>query len=384
MVAVLARTVRGVEWVAADEVAHVLRQAGPLTLAPRQVGFELPGIDERLTRLSTVDDVFVLVGELGEVGTTKDEPQRLASRLDALDWETALTQVSTLRRELASSPLRFDVVASLDGRRRFTRYVVEQAVGAVLARRLDGEFAERDPEAGLEGEVNLTVRVLITGPVAVAGLRLTARPLHRRSYKGDAGPGTLHPPLAAAMLRLARAAEATVVVDPFCGDGTIPIELARSAPGVRVVGADLDPQRLAHARANARRCGADVTLLHADAGRLPLRAGAVDVVVTNPPWQRTVHRAGALARTPHRFPRGLSDVLGKDGTLCLIVDAASDLPSRLDRLGYAIALDQRIRVAGRVSRILVCGPRSTPTLSRSLRSWHRRALAAGLVTADGF
>lgn len=384
MVAVIARTVRGLEWVAAEEVARVLRQAGPLTLAPRQVTFELPGVDERLTRLATADDVFVSVGEVGEVGATKDEPARLARRLDALDWETPLGQVRALRPEGPPRRLRFDVVASLDGRRRFNRYAVERAAGTVLSRRLGGEFAERDPKAGLKGEVDLTVRLLITGPVAVAALRLTARPLHRRPYKADAGPGTLHPPLAAAMLRLAGAAKAKVMVDPFCGDGTVPIELARSHVGVHALGADLDPARLANAQANAGRSGADVTLLRADAGRLPLRAGTVGAVVTNPPWQRLVHRRGTLARTPHRFLGEIPDVLRDGGALCMIVDAELDLPAWLDRLGYATTLDQRIRIAGRISRILLCGPGAAPPLSPSLRSWHRRARAAGLITADGF
>lgn len=377
MVNVIARTVRGLEWVAAGEVRRLLPTARRIRLGNREVLFVLPAASQELARLSTVDDVFLRVGQVGDVGSTKDVPEHLAARLRTLDWQPAMEWVREVRG-LPARP-RFDVVVSLDGRRRFNRYALEGAAGASLARRLGGSFAERDPVHGVEGPVDLTVRLFVSGPVAVAALRLLDRPMHRRAYKLSTGPGTLHPPLAAALGRLVGPAQGAAVADPFCGDGTIPIELGLAFGGLRprLLAADLDDGRLANARANAERAlpalsaGGGVAFLQADAGLLPFRPGSIDAVVTNPPWQLAVERGGTLSRSPRRFLAELADVLSPTGVACLIVDADLDLPDELERAGYAIGLDHRIRIAGRVSRILLCAPggRPAPTLPGELSEW---------------
>src|SRR5213080_4784960 len=244
----IARAVHGIEWVCAEEIARTL-PAGDVRLARREVTFRLPSVDDRLHALRTVDDVFVRVGELGDVGTTKDALPVLARRLAALDWSAAAPGAVPGRR--------FDVVASIEGRRTYNRYAVEAAAGAALAPVLGATFVART-DAGSAGESDVTVRLFLRGPVAVAALRLGARPLHRRAYKQDTGPGTLHPPLAAALARLAAPAGGEHVLDPFCGDGTLAIEAALAYPDARVTGTDIDPARVANARANAQRAGVAV------------------------------------------------------------------------------------------------------------------------------
>ncbi len=71
-------------------------------------------------------------------------------------------------------------------------------------------------------------------------LRAGPRPLHRRGWKVRTGPGSLHPPVAAALARLARRPGGGVIADPFCGDGTIPVEVALADPAAHVLAADLD------------------------------------------------------------------------------------------------------------------------------------------------
>ena len=57
-----------------------------------------------------------------------------------------------------------------------------------------------------------------------------------------------------AMLRLGRVGAGDVVYDLGCGDGRIVIAAVRN-PGARGVCVDIDPQRIAEARENARRAG---------------------------------------------------------------------------------------------------------------------------------
>jgi SAM-dependent methyltransferase len=63
-------------------------------------------------------------------------------------------------------------------------------------------------------------------------------------------------PVVKRMLELARIAPGDVLYDLGCGDGRIVIEAAKSY-GARGVGIDLDPERVAEAKANARYAGVE-------------------------------------------------------------------------------------------------------------------------------
>ncbi len=110
------------------------------------------------------------------------------------------------------------------------------------------------------------------------GLRLSDRRMRQRAGREIERPGALRPVVAAAMLRLAGGGRGPVL-DPCCGSGTIVREALEQ--GRRSIGADLDPEALAAARANLPRGAA---LLRADASALPLLTGSVASVVTNPPF----------------------------------------------------------------------------------------------------
>jgi SAM-dependent methyltransferase len=59
----------------------------------------------------------------------------------------------------------------------------------------------------------------------------------------------------AGMLRLADVKSGDVVYDLGSGDGRIVIAAAKRSQGVRAVGVDIDPRRIAEAEANARQAG---------------------------------------------------------------------------------------------------------------------------------
>lgn len=146
--------------------------------------------------------------------------------------------------------------------------------------------------------------------------------LHKRGYRPAALEAPLRETLAAAMVILSGYRGRDILLDPFCGSGTIPIEAAliakNRAPGLGrnfaamqfpwlpkklwsdaadalrakefdrvypIIGADCDPKAIALAKDNARRAGVDNTItfevkdvgdhrFDADYGKL----------VTNPPY----------------------------------------------------------------------------------------------------
>jgi 23S rRNA G2445 N2-methylase RlmL len=372
---IIARCVHGLEWVCADEIATRLPSAAAVRLARREVVFDV-SVESGLPDLRTVDDVFVRVGGLDEVATTRDGLRSVGRRVAALPFDAV---------DRPSAP-RVDVVASVEGRRTYSRFEVEQAVGPAVAARLGGSYLGRAADGRAPGDPDLSVRLFLRGTAMTVAVRLGPRPRHRRPYKQDTGAGTLHPPVAAALARLVRPADGAVLLDPFCGDGTIPIESALAYPGARAVGSDLDAHRLGNASANAARAGVHPAFVRADAGRLPVRPGSVGAVVTNPPWNLAVAAAGRLDASLDPFWVRLSGPLAVDGRVCVIADESLDAPGTAHRLGWPVGLATRIRLAGRVSDVVLCGPpgRGAPPLDSGLARWRYRAIADGIVTATGF
>ena len=378
----IARTVRGIEYVAADEIAG-LAPVG-VSLHPREVVFRVDALTPSLLALRTPDDIFVSVGSLDGVGHRKDVVPSLARWAGGRDWRGAVDMVSGLRR--LPSRYRFDVVASLLGRRNYSRFDVEDAVGAALTGTLRARYESRRDATGDIPSVDLTVRVFISGDVARFALRLGGTPLHRREYKRDAERGTLHPPIGAVLARFLAAGPSEVVVDPFCGDGTIPIEVATSSPRADVRGSDRDPLRVRNAVTNAARAGVPVPVTVADAGRVDLEDGTVDVLATNPPWNLAVDVAGLLARGLGPFWDEADRVLSSGGRMGVIMDAEASLHDELRRRGFEISLAQSVRLAGRLSEIVICTPPGRPrwTIPRGISERRQEAFTAGLVTDTGF
>lgn len=389
----IARCVRGLEWILAAEIsgsgaASGLNPAG-LRLAERQVTFTVSRLSAQLLALRTADDLFLGVGTVTGVDHTKAALPVLAAGLAQLDLAGSLSALRDVRE--LPGPLTLDVVASLAGQRRYNRYAVEDTAGPVLARSLGGRYMSRSAGAGgaagwpADG-TSLTVRLFLHGAEVGVALRAGPRPLHRRGWKVRTGPGSLHPPVAAALARIARHPGGGLVADPFCGDGTIPVEVALADPGARVVAADLDRDRLHNASENAARAGVAVRFVRADTGSPLLRSGRLDQVITNPPWNRAVGAAGQAAAGLAPFWRRLPAAFGPRGRLAVIADAGLGTAASLRGHGYDLVLTQGIRLAGRLSEILVATPPGIAPLplDPALISWRERAISRNIVSAEGF
>jgi tRNA (guanine6-N2)-methyltransferase len=303
-----ARVVHGLEHVAAQELRE--RGCTVSSVSPRLLVFRgPPSLLDAPPR--TVDDVFRLVLTAPDPGPTKPD-------------------LVVLSRLLALAPLGggaapcVSVSASTAGRRTYSRYDVEDTVGAVLADRLGTVYVSRrdgrvPPPGAVDWRVNIDTAGVHIGP------RGTRPPLHRRPWKVASVPGTLHPPVAAAMVRLAGVRPGDVVVDPCCGAGTVLVESPAAGVGSDVAG-------VAAARVNAHH-RRDIAWLTADARRLAYPDGSVDHIVTNPPWNRQVAAHGEVGE----FLREWRRVLRPGGRLTCLAPWPS-LPGFRTLARYPISL----------------------------------------------
>ncbi|WP_233617596.1 TRM11 family SAM-dependent methyltransferase [Actinomadura sp. WAC 06369] len=276
------------------------------------VGHREVGFRGAVGRLRTADDVFLAAARGDDVGRRKDGLGALARLARGVDLDGLVRERAAL-----GGPRGFagvEVSASFLGRRNFNRFDVEDAVGRVLAERAGVPYhARRDGTAPPDGYAGW--RVTLDGTRASVLLRVGERPAHRRAYKVESVPGTLHPPVAAAMAQLADVRPGHRVVDPCCGAGTLLIEAA--GQGASLEGFDLDAGAL---RAAARNAGAaPVRVRRGDAGALPVDDRSVDRVLCNPPWGVQVGARGRLADRPARLWREIARVLAPDGRAVVLV-----------------------------------------------------------------
>lgn len=343
---VLARTVKGLEELLADQLAR--HGAGVVErFRPREVLFKTGhGLGEAWPGLRVADDAFVVAGVIAGVGPHKSALSRLASRLDP-------GRIRAVARAVPASggwepgPGPVDVVASITGPHNYSRFDVEEQAGAELGRILGRAYVSRRHGIPAADQAAMSWRVSVIDGEAIVGLRWGPRPLHRRAYRQATTPGALHPPVAAAMAAIGEAGRG-VLLDPFCGSGTILIEAGLHAPGQLRLGLDLDPAALAVAAGNARRASVDVTLIRCDSARLPVAAGSADVILANPPWGIQVQARGQLAS-----PRGWSRLLSalRPGGTLVIIDDRPETGNHLSRYGLALTQDLPVSLHGRHPRI---------------------------------
>ncbi len=313
----IVRCVRGLEPLVAAEARRALgatvtgarhrevwlRAAWP----PAGAGAEPP--------LRTADDAFLRAGRVTGVGRTRADLARLARAAAGVDWVD-------LSRRAGRPSGPFDVVGSALGRRNFTRFDIEDAVGDAVRQQTGWLRLRRDADhAVAAGASAVTIRVSLEDGEASLGVRLADRPLHRRAWRHRDVPGSLHPPVAAALALAAGIGPGDRVLDPCCGAGTVAVEAALVEPGARAVAGDIDPVAAAAARANAAAAGvaARVAVVAADAGRPPVRPATVDRVLANLPWGKAVRAAGSLRDGPAGFVATLAPTLAPGGRAALLV-----------------------------------------------------------------
>jgi len=97
-----------------------------------------------------------------------------------------------------------------------------------------------------------------------------------------------------------------------------------------------------------------------------------------------VDGAGTLRTGLDPLWRRLPAMVAPGGRFVGIADAAADTPMALAGAGFGLGLAVRVRLAGRVSDVVLAARGRPPELDAPLRAWRERAIAAGVVTAEGF
>lgn len=293
-------------------------------------------------RAGLLEDVFHVVADRPTIESPHG-PQQMARAITREALERAMLAHHALRP--GSRGRSYRVVTRVAGDHPFRR----EQVDAAFARRLDDLLARWVPATGNPA---LELWIHVIGERTLVGVRLSADALAQRRYKVAHLPASLKPTVARALVTLAAPSPGDIIIDPMCGAGTIVREALEAAPratSTRIgeqrptaIGGDIDDDAISAAGANAGRHGG---IVRWDATRLPLAAGSIDIVVTNPPYGRQHEATVGLAALYRGLTREIERILVPGGRAVILTGEATALQE---------ALPRRLRVETKV-RILLRG-----------------------------
>ena len=145
-------------------------------------------------------------------------------------------------------------------------------------------------------------------------------------------PSAMPSKLARCMVNLARAKRDELVLDPFCGTGSVMIEAA--FVGCRVLGFDVQRRMAEGTRRNLKHFGVEPEgLVIADSRKLPLTR--IDHVVTDPPYGKS---ATTMKSTTKQIVEGVlssaSPLLSKGQLICMASPKTLHIAQIGTALGY--------------------------------------------------
>ncbi|HEX4415685.1 MAG TPA: bifunctional 23S rRNA (guanine(2069)-N(7))-methyltransferase RlmK/23S rRNA (guanine(2445)-N(2))-methyltransferase RlmL, partial [Lacipirellulaceae bacterium] len=208
---------------------------------------------------------------------------------------------------------------------------------AIVERLRNAHHTETLPETGPRCAIEISLR----DDVASLTLDTTGIGLHKRGYRRLVGEAQLRETLAAVLIQLSYWRPGRVLVDPFCGTGTIPIEAAligrNIAPGLRrdftfeswptfdclllqqaraearaaikppleerIIGYDIAPEALSLARYHAEQAGVAEDIHWQERAFSELRAKAeYGCIITNPPYGERLSTDAEIEQLYRTFP----------------------------------------------------------------------------------
>jgi tRNA (guanine6-N2)-methyltransferase len=118
-------------------------------------------------------------------------------------------------------------------------------------------------------------------------------------------PASTNPVIGAVMVRLAKIEPGQVVLDPFCGAGTLLVLSGEMAKPGLLMGSDVHGKWADTARANLIRRNIPGFTLNADAQRLPFPESSIDRVIANMPFGK---RVGTHRGNVEMYPAALREI----------------------------------------------------------------------------
>jgi putative N6-adenine-specific DNA methylase/tRNA (guanine6-N2)-methyltransferase len=271
----------------------------------------------------------------------------------------AVQPLETIRSVLASVDVpamttarTFRVTSVRNGDHDFTSIDVQTAAGAGLQ-------DQYDTEVDLE-VFDLEVRVDVHDARGLVSIQHTQEALSRRHLEGFQPRAALKANVAYALLRLAHLDAPTVLLDPFCGSGTILLEAADLWLDTRGYGNDWSDEVVAGARHNVTLADRSdrITIREGDVWHLADTFADVtaDLIVTNPPFGVRIGSSMDFFPFYRRVLAQMAAVLRPEGRVVMLVLKQGPFNGALRDTGlFDVRHVRVIEMGGLYPRVFVLG-----------------------------
>ncbi len=192
------------------------------------LGYEISGVEDgRVTFVADYEDicranVFLRSAEriLLKAGTFKAETfDELFERTKALPWEKFIPKNGKFWVAKAAS-VKSKLFSPSD-----IQSIMKKAIVERMKEKYHVEWFEEDG-------ASYPIRVFLMKDVVTIGIDTSGVSLHKRGYRLMSSKAPLTETLAAALIMLTPWRKERILVDPFCGSGTFPIEAAMMAANI--------------------------------------------------------------------------------------------------------------------------------------------------------
>jgi tRNA (guanine6-N2)-methyltransferase len=305
----------------------------------------------KLRSLRCAEDVLLLAGYrygLSNESAGLDQI-RSASREAPFVEEALSARVVFQPAARAGRRLRFRVVARQVGEHEFRRVDLQRVVELGIAERRDHTWRLDEDAADVEFWATQI------GDELLLGIRLSDERLRHRDYKIAHRPGSLRPAVAAALAWLSDPRDDDIILDPFCGVGTVLIERAHLGRYRNLIGSDRDPGAIRAARENIGPRFKPVELHDDwDAGALPLADASVTKIAANLPWG-IKHGSHAVNRRCYGdWLAEMNRVLAPEGRMVLLTAEWRLMRDLIERGALAAEKISRVTVLGAPASLYLC------------------------------
>lgn len=299
----------------------------------KYTGIESQAINGRLTidgdiktvatlnlNMRTASRVYITIGSFK--AETFDE---LFDKISELDFENYLAKVSKIA-----------VYANIFESKLNSIQAVSSVSKKAICKRLESVYKTKLLESGFEHKIEISIR----HNFVTVNLNTSGEPLHKRGYRTSVGDAPIKENVASCLLDLSVWNKSKVLVDTFCGSGTILIEaglIVKNIPAginrdfdflhfekfdttfydkmvedakqnvvkpdkVTLFGCDIEESQIKLARAHARKAGvSDVISFETKDMREFSSSESYGVIVTNPPYGERISDRNSVVKLYRDF-----------------------------------------------------------------------------------
>lgn len=211
---------------------------------------------------------------------------------------------------LPSRRRNFKIITSLENRMISVSHALLRSIEAIILRMRGMRLNIKKPD--LEFWV-----ILRREGYGFFGIRITY-PLRSERYREK---GELRREIAYIMSYVSKPSPKDIVLDPFAGHGTIPLERARSFPYKEIIAVDKNNYLVSKLKQKTKVFGKKLTVIHGDALTLKkIQDGYVDKIISDPPWGE-YEKIPNLEKFYEAMLKEFNRILKPDGIIVLLIGA---------------------------------------------------------------